>query len=116
MAQSRMVSVGSLIGSLAGAALAIALLVWAPWWLLLAALLLLALWTVATRIGRQAWSVTEVGLATIPLILGIAHLIPPIPGPGISTWVAVTCGLILGAGTMVLTGIAFRARLNKGLD
>jgi putative ABC transport system permease protein len=42
----------------------------APWWLLLAAVLLLALWTLVTRIGRQAWSVTEVGLATIPQRLG----------------------------------------------
>lgn len=57
-----------------------------------------------------------VGLATVPLIFGIAHLISPIPGPQISTWAAVCCGLILGAGTIVLTGIAFRARQNKGLD
>src|ERR1700728_1791188 len=75
MAQSRMVSVGSLIGSLAGAALAIALLVLAPWWMFLGSALLLALWTVATRIGRQAWSVTEVGLATIPQRLGAASVV-----------------------------------------
>jgi len=72
MAQSRMRSAGSLIISLICAAGAIALLIVAPWWLLLAAVLLLSLWTVATRIGRQAWSVTEVGLATIPQRLGAA--------------------------------------------
>jgi membrane-bound ClpP family serine protease len=54
------------------------------------------------------------GLATIPLILAIAHLIPP--SPGISPWIAILCGLILGAGTLVLTAIARRARQNKGLD
>ena len=75
MAQSRMSRAGSLIGSLIGAAGAIALLVVAPWWLLLAAVLLVALWTVATRIGRQAWSVTEVGLATIPQRLGAASVV-----------------------------------------
>ena len=75
MARSRTRSAGSLIGSLIGAAGAIALLVLAPWWLLLAAVLLLALWTVATRIGRQAWSVTEVGLATIPQRLGAASVV-----------------------------------------
>ena len=74
MAQSRMRSAGSLIISLICAAGAIALLIVAPWWLLLVAVLLLALWTVATRIGRQAWSVTEVGLATIPQRLGAAWI------------------------------------------
>src|SRR5580698_5751837 len=37
---------------------------------------------------RIHWLV--VGLATILLILGIAYLVGPIPGPGISPWVAVT--------------------------
>jgi membrane-bound ClpP family serine protease len=63
---------------------------------------------------RLHWLVAA--LATIPLILAIAHLVPPIPGPGISPGIAVVCGLILGAGTIVLTGIARRARQNKGLD
>ena len=68
-------SLGSLIGSLITAAGAIALLVLAPWWLLFAAVLLLALWTMVTRIGRQAWSVTEVGLATIPQRLGASSVV-----------------------------------------
>ncbi|HEX2791477.1 MAG TPA: ABC transporter permease [Steroidobacteraceae bacterium] len=75
MAQSRMRTTGWLIGSLIGAAGAIALLVLAPWWLLLAAVLLLALWTLGTRIGRQAWSVTQVGLATIPQRLGASLVV-----------------------------------------
>src|ERR1700733_3978611 len=75
MAQSRLRGAGSLVGSLIGAAVAIALLILAPWWLLLGAVLLLALWTVATRIGRQAWSVTEVGVATIPQRLGAASVV-----------------------------------------
>jgi membrane-bound serine protease (ClpP class) len=57
-----------------------------------------------------------VALATIPLILALAHLIPPIPGPEISPITSAVCGLILGAGTIVLTAIAHRARQNKGLD
>jgi putative ABC transport system permease protein len=73
--RSRLRRFGSLIGSLIVAAGAIALLVLAPWWLLLAAVLLLALWTVVTRIGRQSWSVTEVGLATIPQRLGASSVV-----------------------------------------
>src|ERR1700728_849406 len=103
MAQSRMVSVGSLIGSLAGAALAIVLLVVAPWWLLLVAVLLLALWTVATRIGRQAWSVTEVGLATIPQRLGASSVVVV----GIAGVVAVLVALLAMAA-------GFEAALQQG--
>lgn len=54
--------------------------------------------------------------ATIGLILAIAELLPAVPGPRISAWAAVTSGLVLGAGTTVLTGIARRACQNKGLD
>jgi len=55
-------------------------------------------------------------IATILLIVSIATLLPPIPGPEILGWVAISCGLILGAGTTLLTRIARRARQNKGLD
>src|SRR6202161_2106287 len=94
MAQSRMRSAGSLIISLICAAAAIALLIVAPWWLLLAAVLLLALWTVMTRIGRQAWSVTEVGLATIPQRLGACSVVVV----GIAGVVAVLVALLAMAG------------------
>jgi membrane-bound ClpP family serine protease len=63
---------------------------------------------------RLHWLV--IALATIPLIALIANLLPPIPGPEISAWAALASGLILGAGTIVLTAIARRARRNKGLD
>jgi membrane-bound serine protease (ClpP class) len=60
---------------------------------------------------------TLVGIAaTLALILGTLQLIS---GPGqthIHTVQAVLCGLILGAGTSVLTRIARRARTNKRLD
>ena len=63
---------------------------------------------------RLPWQV--VCLATVPLIAAIAVLVPRNPGPAISAWAAVLSGLILGTGTIVLTGIARRARQNKGLD
>src|SRR5580658_2603313 len=103
MAQSRMRSAGSLIISLICAAAAIALLIVAPWWLLLAAVLLLSLWTVATRIGRQAWSVTEVGLATIPQRLGAASVVVV----GIAGVVAVLVALLAMAA-------GFEAALQQG--
>jgi membrane-bound serine protease (ClpP class) len=54
--------------------------------------------------------------ATLALVLGLDHLVA---GPGalrIHTVTAVLCGVILGAGTSILTRIARRARTNKGLD
>jgi putative ABC transport system permease protein len=51
-------------------AVALVLLILAPWWALAAFVLLLAGWLALTRVGRQTWSVTEVGLATIPQRLG----------------------------------------------
>jgi membrane-bound serine protease (ClpP class) len=53
---------------------------------------------------------------TAGLIFSICGLLPAVPGQRVSTWAAVLSGLILGAGTLVLTGIARRARQNKGLD
>jgi membrane-bound serine protease (ClpP class) len=53
--------------------------------------------------------------ATILLILSIGTLLPPAQ-PGISPRIALLCGVLLGAGTTVLTRIARRARQNKGLD
>ena len=64
--------------------------------------------------ARLHWLVAA--LAAIPLIVAVANLVPPTPGPKISAWVAIVSGLTLGAGTIVLTGIARRARQNKGLD
>ncbi|HEY1724080.1 MAG TPA: ABC transporter permease [Steroidobacteraceae bacterium] len=93
-----------LLTGLAGGALSIGLLVLAPWWLLLAAVLLLALWTVVTRLGRQTWSVTEVGLATIPQRLAAASVVVV----GIAGVVAVLVALLaMAAGfeaTLKLSG------------
>jgi putative ABC transport system permease protein len=94
MTHSRLRRAASLIGSLIGAAGAIALLALSPWWLLLVAVLLLALWTAVTRIGRQAWSVTEVGLATIPQRLGACSVVVV----GIAGVVAVLVALLAMAG------------------
>jgi putative ABC transport system permease protein len=73
--RSRLRATGSLIGSMVVAALGIAILVLAPWWLLAALVAALVLWMLATRIGQQAWSVTEVGLATIPQRLGACSVV-----------------------------------------
>ncbi len=54
--------------------------------------------------------------ATILLIFSMSTLLPRTVQPGVSPWVALLCGLFLGAGTTVLTRIAWRARKNKGLD
>lgn len=46
-----------------------------PWWLLLALVLLLAAWLAFTRIGQQSWSVTQVGIQTIPQRLGSSSVV-----------------------------------------
>lgn len=52
--------------------------------------------------------------ATLALVLGFEYLVR---GPaGMHTLTAVACGVVLGAGTSILTRIARRARTNKGLD
>ena len=56
-------------------ALALVLLVLAPWWALVAFVVLLGAWMALTRTGRQTWSVTEVGLATIPQRLGSSSVV-----------------------------------------
>jgi putative ABC transport system permease protein len=75
MRRSRLRNAGILAASIIAAAAAIALLVLAPWWLLLALVAALVLWMLSTRIGRQAWSVTEVGLATIPQRVGASSVV-----------------------------------------
>ena len=45
-------------------AVAIFVLVFLPWPALIVLVVLLALWMAFTRTGRQAWSVTKVGVAT----------------------------------------------------
>jgi putative ABC transport system permease protein len=56
-------------------AVAIFLLVALPWPALIALVVVLVAWMALTRTGRQAWSVTNVGIATIPLRLGSSSVI-----------------------------------------
>jgi len=51
--------------------------------------------------------------ATLNLMAGFGLLTR---SPRVHPLIAIVCGLILGAGTSVLTRIARRARVNKGLD
>lgn len=54
---------------------AVVVLTLAPWWALLAMVVLLAAWMTFTRVGQQSWSVTEVGVATIPQRLGSSSVV-----------------------------------------
>ena len=54
--------------------------------------------------------------ATVALIAGLRWLPRYSCCSAVHTWMAVACGVSLGAGTSVLTRIARRARVNKGLD
>lgn len=65
-------------------------------------------------VRNTAWLVAVA--ATVALVLGLDHLVV---GPGamrVHMGTAVVCGVIVGAGTSILTRIARRARTNKGLD
>ncbi|HEY7887098.1 MAG TPA: ABC transporter permease [Steroidobacteraceae bacterium] len=57
------------------AAAFVALLVWLPWWAAAVAAALLVAWLLLTRTGRQAWSVTRLGIATVPQRLGAASVV-----------------------------------------
>ena len=74
----------------------------------------LVLLMLGTRGKRE--SLVLAAAITAGLIFSICGLLPAVPGQRVSTWAAVLSGLILGAETIVLTGIARRARQNKGLD
>jgi putative ABC transport system permease protein len=59
--------------------LAVVVAIWglieAPWYVILGLVVLFIGWMALTRAGRQAWSVTRVGLATIPQRLGASSVI-----------------------------------------
>ncbi len=84
----------------------IRVLIVAPWWLLLALVIALIAWMGLTRTGRQAWSVTKVGIATIPQRLGSSSVVVV----GIAGVVGVLVSLLaMGAGferTLKETGTA----------
>ena len=54
--------------------------------------------------------------ATLALIFGFLHLVRRGDSPQVHALTATGCGLVLGAGTSLLTHLARRARANKGLD
>ncbi|MFP5234071.1 MAG: hypothetical protein ACLGQX_15825 [Acidobacteriota bacterium] len=54
--------------------------------------------------------------ATLAIVFGFMHLVLAPAAEGVHTVTAAGCGLVLGAGTSLLTRIAHRARTNKGLD
>ena len=66
---------GVALAMVAAIAISVVLLILAPWLALPLFVLLLAAWMTLTRTGRQTWSVTEVGLATIPQRLGSSSVV-----------------------------------------
>jgi putative ABC transport system permease protein len=73
---------GSFVAIVLGAVI-VAAITLLPGWALLAGAVLIFLWMFLTRSGRQAWSLTEVGIATLPqrlssssvIVLGIAGVV-----------------------------------------
>lgn len=83
------------LGAVACVLIPIAVLIVLPWWLLPVIAVLLACWMAFTRVGVQTWSVTQVGLATIPQRLGSASVVVV----GIAGVVGVLVALLaMGAG------------------
>lgn len=65
---------------------------------------------------RRTVPLGAAALTCVALLFGFLHLLPPTAPVRIHPLVALLCAIFLGAGTTVLTRIARRARLNKGLD
>jgi membrane-bound serine protease (ClpP class) len=65
-------------------------------------------------VRRTPWIVAAA--ATLSLVLGLDHLVVDSGTGLVGVWTAIACGAILGAGTSILTRVARRARVNKGLD
>lgn len=61
---------GSILKTTATVCVPVVLLIALPWWLLLALVILTIPWMRLTLTGQQAWSLTQVGIATIPQRLG----------------------------------------------
>ncbi len=106
-------------------AIPILLLAFAPWWLLLASVLVFVVFVAFTRRGRQIWSVTQIGLATIPQRLGSSSVVVV----GIAGVVAVLVALLAmaqgfaetlketgGDDTAIVLRAGARTELNSVLD
>ena len=73
--RSFMGRLGFVLTMIVAAAVPVWVLTVSPWWLILTMVLLLVLWMALTRVGQQAWSVTKVGVATIPQRLGSSSVV-----------------------------------------
>src|SRR5215469_13305609 len=96
------------------AAAFVVLLVYLPWWGTAIAAALLVAWLLLTRPGRQALSVTQLGIATVPQRLGAASVVVV----GIAGVVGVLVALFAMAqgfqSTLVETGSADTAIVLRG--
>ena len=63
------------VATLAVVLVVVAVLARSPWWLVLGMVGVLIAWMAFTRTGQQAWSVTKVGVATIPQRLGSSSVV-----------------------------------------
>lgn len=66
---------GNVLAIAAAAILPVIALVALPTWAILVGIALLCAWLALTRAGRQAWSATAVGIATIPQRLGSSSVV-----------------------------------------
>ena len=67
--------IGYILAVIAAAIVPVAALVALPAWAILVAIAVLGAWLALTRTGRQAWSATAVGIATIPQRLGSSSVV-----------------------------------------
>jgi putative ABC transport system permease protein len=67
--------IGYALAVIAAAIVPVIALVALPIWAILSALVLLGAWLALARTGRQAWSATSVGIATIPQRLGSSSVV-----------------------------------------
>ena len=63
------------VATWAAALVVVAVLARSPWWFVLGMVVVLIAWMAFTRTGQQAWSVTEVGVASIPQRLGSSSVV-----------------------------------------
>jgi putative ABC transport system permease protein len=92
----------------------VALLIELPWWMLMGLAILIIPWMGLTRVGQQAWSVTQVGISTIPKRMGSSSVVVV----GIAGVVGVLVALLaMGAGfaaTLEKTGTDDTAIIIRG--
>jgi putative ABC transport system permease protein len=102
------------LGAVAAVFIPVALLIELPWWLVVAVVILPIPWMGLTRVGQQAWSATQVGMATIPQRLGSSSVVVV----GIAGVVGVLVALLgMGAGfeaTLEQTGTDDTAIVIRG--